>query len=152
MDIPKEFIKRHGWSLLGAIGIITFWRGIWEGASYIPIINNLWVSLLIGLVIITITAYKYSNNYALNSCEKIMTMVDKHELKHRFQIHYHDKIENKENILEASKLHLIEKGFARFKNNKGVMFHVPLERIMSIQFDGKPHWIAHRGHVQENSQ
>ncbi len=152
MEISKEFIKQHSWSLLGAIGIIIFWRGIWEGASYIPFIENLWISLLVGFIIITYTAYKYSTNYAIDSCERIMNMVHKHELKHRFQIHYHDKVKNKEAVLDASKLHQIEKGFACFKNEKGILYHVPLERIISVHFDGKPHWIAHHGKVREDTK
>lgn len=43
--------------LIGGSGIILFWRGIWHLADVTPIVENPFVSLFLGLLILTITGF-----------------------------------------------------------------------------------------------
>ena len=54
-----ETDKHYLFSLLYATGIILFWRGIWEATLEIPILDNVFVSLFLGLLIITVTGVVY---------------------------------------------------------------------------------------------
>ncbi len=43
------------YALIGGIGIVLFWRGIWHTADELPFISNSWVSIVIGSVILLLT-------------------------------------------------------------------------------------------------
>ena len=54
-ETDKQFLM----SLVYAAGIILFWRGIWVVADFLPVIKNGFVSLFLGLLILTLTGYIY---------------------------------------------------------------------------------------------
>jgi hypothetical protein len=43
------------YALIGGVGIVLFWRGVWHTADMIPIIENGPVSIIVGAVILLIT-------------------------------------------------------------------------------------------------
>jgi hypothetical protein len=43
------------YALVGGIGIILFWRGVWHAADELPYIANSWVSIIIGILILLLT-------------------------------------------------------------------------------------------------
>ena len=43
------------YALLGGIGIVLFWRGVWHTADSLPILNNSIVSFVLGSIILLIT-------------------------------------------------------------------------------------------------
>lgn len=43
------------YALVGGVGIVLFWRGVWHTADEIPFLSNSWVSLLAGAGILLIT-------------------------------------------------------------------------------------------------
>jgi len=55
--------KKYLTALLGATGVIIFWRGLWEGADLIPIVKEPIVSIFIGLAILTFTGVIYEEFY-----------------------------------------------------------------------------------------
>lgn len=43
------------YALLGGVGIVLFWRGVWHTADALPIVNNSIVSFILGSIILLIT-------------------------------------------------------------------------------------------------
>ncbi len=43
------------YALIGGIGIVLFWRGVWHTADELPFISNSWVSIIIGSAILLLT-------------------------------------------------------------------------------------------------
>jgi len=54
---PRD--KRFLFAFAGVTGVVFFWRGAWEVIDIIPIINNPFVSLFIGLFILTLSGFIY---------------------------------------------------------------------------------------------
>jgi hypothetical protein len=43
------------YALIGGVGIILFWRGVWHAADEIPYLTNSWISIFIGILILLLT-------------------------------------------------------------------------------------------------
>ena len=43
------------YALIGGVGVVLFWRGVWHTADEIPVLHNSWVSLAVGTAILLIT-------------------------------------------------------------------------------------------------
>lgn len=43
------------YALIGGVGVVLFWRGVWHTADNLPFINNSWVSIAIGSIILLLT-------------------------------------------------------------------------------------------------
>ncbi len=138
--IHSEQVKTLLWSVLGLAGIITFWRGIWEGASYIPIIDSLWISLFLGLIMMAITAFMFQNQ-PLQSSEKIIRSLQNHPQKQEFHLKYRDNLINKEVAIPAHHIKKVQKGFVTIEDkDTGMDYFLPIERIVETTFQGKTHW------------
>lgn len=55
----RETDKHFLISLVFALGIILFWRGVWHIADITPILRNEFVSFFIGLLILTLSGLIY---------------------------------------------------------------------------------------------
>lgn len=132
------------WSLFGAVGIIAFWAGVWEGLGGLPYIEKPWVSLIIGLVMLSVSGLIYKQFDAIEEMEKavqeVMHKVHKHPQKHEFHIKYQDKMQHKEILMKADKLKSIEKGFLVFLEKGGKEIFVPIHRITHVLHKGKTYW------------
>lgn len=56
-DMVRGHLSRYPivYALIGGIGVVLFWRGVWHTADDIPILDNSWVSLIVGSLILLVT-------------------------------------------------------------------------------------------------
>lgn len=56
-DIVRKHLSQYPilYALLGGVGVVLFWRGVWHSADEIPILSNSWVSLAVGSGVLLIT-------------------------------------------------------------------------------------------------
>jgi spore maturation protein SpmA len=55
----KEKAKKAILLLVGALGIIVFWRGIWSLADNLPVIEDPFISIIIGVILLVISHQWY---------------------------------------------------------------------------------------------
>lgn len=55
----KKRLKRAILLLIGAMGIIVFWRGVWTLADTTPVIKDPFVSVTIGVILLLISHQWY---------------------------------------------------------------------------------------------
>lgn len=144
VEMLRETDKHFLVSMFVAVGIILFWRGIWEGVGVLPIINNAWVDLFIGALILTITGMLFSGEYdPLGGIEKsvlkIVHAIHNHPKKHEFSIRYFDN--KKKGVIELKAKHIqhIERNMIIFHYKNKEIF-IPLNRLRSVHRKGKVVW------------
>lgn len=139
----RESDKHFLWSLYYAIGIILIWKGIWEGIGSLPLLELPFVSLFVGLVMLTFSGLLMREFDPLGGLEKgvqnMMHGIHQHPQKEEFIISYFDNKKNKEVKIEAHKLRLIEKNVMSF-HDKGKEVFIPMHRIRRIHRKGKEIW------------
>lgn len=56
-DMVRGHLSRYPivYALIGGVGVVLFWRGVWHTADEIPILNNSLISLITGSGILLIT-------------------------------------------------------------------------------------------------
>ncbi|MBI4980346.1 DUF504 domain-containing protein [Candidatus Woesearchaeota archaeon] len=146
MMLSTERIKKYFWSIFGAIGIIAFWAGVWEGIGGLPYLEKSWISLLVGLILLTISGLIYRQFDPLGEVEKsvhkTLHMVHRHPRKEEFHIKYHDRMKKKEIFLNTRQLKNIEKGFLVFTGKNGKEEFIPIHRVTHISHREKTLWKA----------
>lgn len=139
----RESDKHFLWSLYYAVGIILIWKGIWEGIGSLPLLELPFVSLFVGLVMLTFSGLLMREFDPLGGLEKgvqnMMHGIHHHPQKEEFVISYFDSKKNKEVKIEAHKLKLIEKNVMSF-HDKGKEVFIPMHRIRRIHRKGKEVW------------
>jgi uncharacterized protein YxeA len=141
----REQDKHFLMSLFVATGIIMLWKGIWEGVGGLPFISNPWVSLFIGLAMLTLTGVIYNQFDPFGSLEKsvnkVMHDVHHHPQKHEFHIKYYDNIKKRHFTFQANRIEHIEKNFLviRHENGKQELF-IPIHRVVEVLHKGKSYW------------
>jgi len=139
-----ETDKRYLLSLLVATGIILFWRGIWEASYDIPLLSNVYVSLFLGLLILTLTGLIYREfdpfEGKLRQITKLMNNVMS-EVKRgkKYDIHYFDQITKRHRRIDPKNIHRIEQNYIVIKERTGERF-VPLLRISKVHLGRKVFW------------
>mgnify|MGYP001567461074 FL=1 len=128
-------------SLAYATGIILFWRGIWEGSAFIPVLNNPWVSLFVGLTILTLTGWIYTQFDAFslrtNTLLGTLTHVIHDEAKGVAHfISYFDEVTGKHHKIPVKQVRRIEQHHVVVERD-GKEFFVPLHRISYVHKGGK---------------
>ncbi len=131
-DQDKTFLM----SLAYATGIILFWRGIWEGSAEIPILDNAWVSLFLGLTILTLTGWIYTQFDAFslrtNRLLNALTNVIHDETKGvKHFISYFDELTNKHHRVAVSHVRRVEQHHVVIEKD-GREFFVPVHRISAM--------------------
>jgi uncharacterized protein (UPF0248 family) len=141
--LMRESDKHFLWAMFGATGIIMFWRGIWEGVGSLPILENVWVSLFVGLSILTFSGLIFREFDPLGGLEdsalKIMNSVHNHPEKHTFTIKYYDNMLKKEIEISAKNIKQIEKNIIAIHEGTKELF-IPIHRIRSVHKLGKCMW------------
>src|SRR3989344_3061973 len=136
----SESDKHFIWSLFGAIGIILFWKGIWEGIGALPLLENAWVSLFLGLAILTFSGMIFREFDPLGGIEKgvekMMHHVHSHEQKHEYKVHYYDTMKKKMVSITGDQIRKIEKNFLSV-HEKGREIFIPLHKIKSVSRNNK---------------
>ena len=56
-DMVRGHLSRYPiiYALIGGVGVVLFWRGVWHTADETPLLHNSWVSLGVGAGILLIT-------------------------------------------------------------------------------------------------
>ena len=138
-----ETDKHYLFSLLYATGIILFWRGIWEGFGALPILEEPFVSLFIGLAILTFSGIIFKEFDPFGGLEKstlrIMHAIHHHPQRKKFTIFYHDRFKKKNIGMKASSIHNIEKNVISFRI-QGKEIFIPVHRVRELQKSGKIIW------------
>ena len=140
----REQDKHFLWSIFGATGIILFWKGIWEGIGGLPYIEEPWVSLFIGLSMLTFSGLIFKEFDPLGSLEKstlkILHQIHNHPQKHQFHLKYHDKLKNKDILIKGNQIRHIEKNHIIIEHQNGQEFFLPIPRIKEILHQNKTYW------------
>jgi len=144
--VTSEEIKKYFWYIFGMIGVVFFWAGTWDGLGYIhPIISNPWLSLVLGITMLSLSGVIFKDANPLWEVEKPVKSearkVHRHPQKDEFHFKYEDRIKNKELLFHAEKLKRVEKEFLVFLD-KGKEVFVPLHRVTEILRKRKTHWKA----------
>jgi len=132
----RESDKHFLWSLYYAVGIILIWKGVWEGIGSLPLLELPFVSLFVGLVMLTFSGLLMREFDPLGGLEKgvqnMLHGIHHHPQKEEFTISYFDNKKNKEVKIEAHKLKLIEKcGEIEFRLVEGSDEFVQLESLLA---------------------
>lgn len=140
----RETDKHFLVSMFVVTGVILFWKGIWEGPGYLPVLNNPWVDLFIGAVILTVSGMIFSSEYdPLGGLEKgalkMINSVHNHPQKHEFSIKYFDNKKNAVIELQAKGIKQIEKNMIIFHDKEKEIF-IPVHRLRSVHRGGKTIW------------
>ena len=143
--INSEDVKKYFWYLFGTIGVVFFWAGVYDGLGRLPIIENPWVSLILGITMLSLSGVLLKGSNPLWEAETpVKTQAKKihhHPQKHEFHFKYEDHLKKKELTIPAGKLQRIEKEFLVFLDQGKEVF-VPLHRVTEILHKGKTHWKA----------
>ena len=142
--ITKDDLKKYFWAILGGVGMICLWAGVWDGIGGLPYLENSLVSLGIGIAILTFSGTIYKEFDPLKEAEeevhKQLQEIHKHPQKHLFHIKYFDNFKNNHIILSADKIHNIEKGFIIMLDDKGNEKFIPGHRVKELFHEGKLFW------------
>lgn len=140
----REEDKKFLWALLSGTGVILFWRGIWEVSYEIPLIENVYFVLFVGLFILTITGLIYREFDVFG--QKIYKLGRRlHDVKteakrgKKYTVHFYDNIKEDEHKLDGKQIHDVETEFI-IVNKKGHEEFIPLRRITKITHKGKSVW------------
>ncbi len=135
-----EEIKEKFWYFFGMAGVVFFWAGVWDGLGYLPYLENPWLSIVLGTVMLALSQFLFREPDPEKKAERKMRSalhkVRRHPRKHEFHIRYHDKLGKKDFLLRGDKLKDIEKGFLLL-HEKGKEIFVPIHRVREILHKGK---------------
>ncbi len=142
--IMREQDKHFLWSLFGATGLILFWRAAWELPAELPFNDLPWISLFVGLTLLTLSGLVFREFDPLGGLEKALTKTfrqikNSHE-KENYQLTYHHPSLDKDIQISGSNLHGIEKNYLIFIEPKKGEFFIPLDHISEIKYKGEMYW------------
>src|SRR3989344_8926906 len=98
MVLHTEKIKKYFWYLFGILGVVFFWTGMWDGIGNLGYMVNPLVSLLVGVLMLTLSSLIFKQVSPLEEVrleEIIYDKIHKHPAKHELGLTYQDNISNK---------------------------------------------------------
>ncbi len=136
--------KRYLAALLVLTGVVLFWRGVWDTLYLFPIIDNPFVSLFLGLLILTVTGVIFQEFDPLSrkiakTMELLNEIVSRKKKKENYVIYYYDEKKNETESVPRRKIKKIEHNFL-VTEEKGREFFIPVHRIQEIEENGKTIW------------
>ena len=136
--------KQYLASLLVIIGIILFWRGIWDSIQGVPILGNPFVSLFLGLLIITLSGVVFREFDPLSrriekTMEILNEIVSRKHKKEKYEILYLDEALGKTRTVHYKQIKKIEHNFIVIED-EGREFFIPIHRIHKILENGRTIW------------
>lgn len=140
----REEDKKYLYALLYATGIILFWRGIWEVSYEIPLLENVYFVLFVGLFILTITGLIYREFDVLGqrvyNLSKLFddVIIDKSRGVF-YDIYWFDEFKGHEHRMHSKHLRKVEMEFLVIES-KGHDAFIPLSRITKITKSGTTIW------------
>ncbi|MBI4983371.1 DUF504 domain-containing protein [Candidatus Woesearchaeota archaeon] len=142
--ITPERLKHYWWALVGVLGIVLFWAGIWDGIGGLPYLSNPFISLIVGVIVLAASGLILKEFDPSGEEEKkihqVLHTISNHPQKHEFHIKYHDHLSKKGVIHHARYLKDIEKGFLIFVEKEGKEIFVPIHRVAEVLHKGKSYW------------
>ncbi|MCX6707470.1 MAG: RNA repair domain-containing protein [Candidatus Woesearchaeota archaeon] len=145
----RESDKHFLWSLIGAIGIILFWRGLWNGIDSVEgVAGWSWLgtpalSLFIGLVILTFSGLIFQQFDPLGGLEKgvakMLHSIQMHPKRKEFILTYYDNIMKKEMHCKAENIRRLEKNMLLIEEGGREIF-IPLQRIRTVKRNNEIVW------------
>lgn len=132
-------------ALLAVVGVVFFWRGLWGVLDITPIVSNFFVSLAIGLAIMTLSGVIY-REFAPEE-EPLTPVLDilnaafeKSESKRKeMVIEYHDDLMQKHKKILHTHIKSIEHNFI-ITERAGEEYFIPIQRIHKVISEGKVVW------------
>jgi len=144
IQLNSETLKHYFWAILGLLGVVLFWAGLWDGVGNLWYLQNPLISLIAGLIILASSGLILKEFDPLKQEEQrtsaALHAVHKHPQKHEFHIKFHDHLQKKDVIYEAKHLKQIEKGFLVFVMKEGKEVFMPMHRVKEILHKGKSYW------------
>jgi len=133
----REEDKLYLHSLFYGIGVILFWRAIWEVSSVMPLLKNSFFTLFIGITVLTLTGYIF---HEFDPLSKKMHSIGKNlndalnraEKGENITVHYLDKTARREYTIAASAIKRVEHDIFVYIH-QGREYFVPTNRVMSIR-------------------
>ena len=125
-------------------GVVLFWKGIWEGSNEIPILNNPWVSLFLGLAVLSLTGWIFGHFdvFSLRNA-KLQNILDNvlHQAKRGImhEVTYFDEITGKHHKIPIHNIKKIEAGHLVIHGGKREQF-IPLHRISHVKRGNTTIW------------
>lgn len=142
MALLRESDKHFLWTLFSLVAVILLWKGIWEGIGSLPIIGNVWVSLFLGLIMLTFTGLIYQSD-PLGGLERgtmaALNNAHTHPQRHEFTVRYYDRLNKKEREISVKDIKRIEKNVLTI-HDRGREIFIPVHRVRAIHRKGKPIW------------
>ncbi|MEK6937586.1 MAG: RNA repair domain-containing protein [Nanoarchaeota archaeon] len=144
ISFSKEALRHYLFAVIGVIGIVLFWAGLWDGIGSLWLLKNPLVSLAAGLVILASSGLLLKEFDPLKEEEqKIhaeMLKIHHHPQKQEFHIKFHDRLKGKDVLHQVKHLKDIEKGFLIFVEKEGKELFVPIHRVKEILHNNKSYW------------
>ena len=136
--------KNYLAALTVIIGIVLFWRGIWDALYVIPILSNPFVSLFLGLLIITLSGVIFQQFDPLSTqvsktMEILNEIVSRKHKKEKYEIIYFDEAANKRISIPHKNIKKIEHNFIVIEEEGREIF-IPIHRVHKILENGKTIW------------
>ena len=139
-------LRQYFWSIFGILGVVLFWAGVWEGLGSLPYLEKPWISLVVGLGMLTLSSFIFKDADPFwgrrKKVESQLWKVHHHAEKHHFHIRYHDKEKQKHVTLPAKDLLKIEKEFLVFMGQHQQEVFIPMHRVKEVLYKGKKYWKA----------
>lgn len=136
----SEQIRKYCWYFVGIIGVVFFWTGVWDGVGSLPFLENPLISLVVGMVMLSISGFITTETDQLKKAEQalhhLLHRVKSHPHKEEFSIRYVDKVRKKHLLIRADSLWDIEKGFLVHHQGARELF-IPLHRVTGVLHKGK---------------
>lgn len=141
---PREADKRFFLALSAVTGAVFFWRGLWEVIDQIPFINEPFMSLAIGLAVMTFSGMiyrEYGEEEPTMEIAQVIEPLFKRPHTHRktITIHYQDNITNKIHSISHTELLGIEHDYLLL-SRANQEFFIPLRRIREVRQKRKIIW------------
>lgn len=145
----RESDKHFLWSMIGALGLILFWRGVWNGIDILYGVNAwTWLatpalSFFVGLLILTFSGLLFSQFDPLGGIEKgiidKLNMIQTHPERKDFKVTYYDKLKKEDVHINAEDIKHFEKNMLLVHSGGRESF-IPIHRIKAIHKKGKIVW------------
>ena len=141
----RESDKHFLLALLVVTGVVFFWRGAWEIMDITPIIENPFVSLFIGMLIMTLSGVIYREFlpeeepfvHALEEIERVFAWP--RAKRTRYLIRYYDDIAKRMFELRHVDIENVEFGNLVLERAGREVF-IPMQRVRELVHEGKVVW------------
>jgi hypothetical protein len=139
----RENIKRYFQVLVYLTGIIIFWRGLWDLAAQTPYIENPYVSMVVGLLILTLSGYIYYEaafmRKGTHRYNTLKAAVEQARGEKGWTLKYYDDLSEEDKTVRATYIHKIEKSTIVLRKGNREEF-VPLHRLTLIKDKNRIVW------------